>query len=308
MNDTGPSMEEPPAAGAEVGIPAPEYRLPAETRPGPIRLQVSDLNRSREYYTQVLGLRELASEPGTAHMGDLSGSPLIDLVEHPGAAPVPRRGRLGLYHFALLLPDRPSLGSFLSHLAELGAQPGMSDHSVSEAIYLNDPDGLGIEIYADRPRQEWQYNGREIHMVTEPLRAREVMAAAREPWQGMPAGTQMGHLHLFVGDLEAATDFYHRALGLDRVVWSYPGALFLSAGGYHHHLGTNIWASGAAPAGPDDARLLEWSLLLPDTAAVKAAGESLSSAGYTVRGEDGSWTADDPWGTTLRVQTAASER
>ena len=161
---------------------------------------------------------------------------------------------------------------------------------------------------ADRPRQEWQYNGREIHMVTEPLRAREVMAAAREPWQGMPAGTQMGHLHLFVGDLEAATDFYHRALGLDRVVWSYPGALFLSAGGYHHHLGTNIWASGAAPAGPDDARLLEWSLLLPDTAAVKAAGESLSSAGYTVRGEDGSWTADDPWGTTLRVQTAASER
>lgn len=303
MNDTGPSMEEPPAAGSEVGIPAPGYRLPPGTHPGAIRLQVSDLDRSREYYTAVLGLREISSGNGTARMGDLSGAPLIELVERPGAAPVPRRGRLGLYHFALLLPDRAALGSFLSHLAELGAQPGMSDHSVSEAIYLNDPDGLGIEIYADRPREEWQYNGREIHMVTEPLRAREVMAAAREPWAGMPAGTSMGHLHLFVGDLEAATDFYHRALGLDRVVWSYPGALFLSAGGYHHHLGTNIWAAGAGPAGEEDARLLEWSLLLPDASDVRAAAESMKSAGYVVREDDGGWTADDPWGTTLRVQS-----
>lgn len=303
MNDTGPSMEEPPGATGEVGVPPPGYRLPGATHPGPIRLQVADLERSRQYYSTVLGLVEIGSSPGMAQMGAPSGEPLITLIERLGAAPVPRRGRLGLYHFALLLPDRSSLGSFLSHLAKLGIQAGMSDHSVSEAIYLNDPDGLGIEIYADRPRSEWQYSGREIHMVTEPLRAREVIAAATAPWQGMPAGTSMGHLHLFVGNLERAADFYHRALGLDRVVWSYPGALFLSAGGYHHHLGINIWAAGAAPAGPDDARLLEWSLLLPDADAIRAAGESLTSAGFPVQWNEEGWTADDPWGTTLRVSS-----
>ena len=186
--------------------------------------------------------------------------PLVVLRERSGAAPVPRHGRLGLYHFAILLPSRAELGRFLRRLAELGVRAGASDHFVSEALYLSDPDGLGIEVYADRPRDQWEADGREIRMATVPLNAAELVAeAGEERWDGMLAGTVMGHLHLHVGDLVEAEAFYHRALGLDKVVWSYPGALFLSAGGYHHHLGMNTWAAGAPPAGEDDAKLLEWT-------------------------------------------------
>ena len=140
----------------------------------------------------------------------------------------------------------------------------MSNHLVSEAVYLSDPDGLGIEVYADRPRGTWQHEGRQLVMATEPLDVEDVVrAGGGEPWSGMPAGTTLGHVHLFVGDLDAAARFYHEGLGFDKTVWSYPGALFLSAGGYHHHLGTNTWAVGAVPAGEGDARLLEWEIVLP---------------------------------------------
>jgi catechol 2,3-dioxygenase len=140
-------------------------------------------------------------------------------------------------------------------------------------------------------------------MATESLDVRSLVdAAGGEPWMGMPQGTVIGHVHLHVGDLEEAAAFYHTALGLDKVVWSYPGALFLSAGGYHHHLGTNTWAAGAPPAGETDARLLEWQLVVPSTADADAAARSLESAGYAVtRDEIGSWSAADPWGTRLRV-------
>ena len=208
---------------------------------------------------------------------------------------------MGLYHFALLLPDRAALGAFLGHLADVGLRPGMADHSVSEALYLTDPDGLGIEVYADRLRAQWRHHGRELHMTTDPLDVPGVLAATKERWGGMPAGATMGHLHLYVGDLDAASGFYHRGLGLDRMVWSYPGALFMAAGGYHHHLGTNTWAAGAEPAGEDDARLIEWRLVLPDEASVRAAAASVSGGGSPVEWDGAGWTARDPWGTRLRV-------
>jgi catechol 2,3-dioxygenase len=139
-------------------------------------------------------------------------------------------------------------------------------------------------------------------MTTEPLNLAALVAAAgEEPWSGMPAGTRVGHVHLHVGDLREASDFYHAGLGLDRVVWSYPGALFLSAGGYHHHLGLNTWAAGASPAGEDDARLLEWEVLLPGADEVERAAASLEQAGRAVERGAGGWRATDPWGTTLRV-------
>ena len=210
-----------------------------------------------------------------------------------------------LQYRVILLPDRPALGRFLGHLATLNVPAGMSDHVVSEAIYLRDPDGLGIEVYADRPRSEWRANGRELVMSTEPLDVRGVLAAgAGAAWTGMPAGTRMGHVHLHVGDLGRAADFYHAALGLDRVVWSYPGALFLSAGGYHHHLGVNTWAAGARPAAEDEARLLEWRLVLPDAAEVQAAAESVAAAGFDVAAEDEDRLVSDPWGTRLRLRGA----
>ncbi len=283
------------------GGPAPGYRLPAGTRPGRVRLQVAELERSVAWYQRVLGLRVLSRGGSEAALGTAS-APLIELVERPGAAPVPRRGRLGLFHFAVLLPDRASLGAFLGHLAEAGEPAGAADHLVSEALYLQDPDGLGIELYADRPRDEWRLQDGQIVMATEALdTAAVVRAAGDRRWRGMPSGTTIGHVHLRVGDLDRASAFYHGALGLDRVVWSYPGALFLSAGGYHHHLGVNTWAASAAPAGDDDARLLEWELLLPGAADVDAAVSSLESAGHDVRRSPMGAVVRDPWGTALRI-------
>ena len=288
------------------GIAPPGYRLPAETRLGPVRLQVADLARSLEYYERVLGLRLLRRGQGTAVLGDVSGAtPLVELHERPGARPVPRRGRLGLYHFAILLPDRAALGRFLRHLGEIGERAGMSDHLVSEAIYLTDPDGLGIEVYADRPRQAWRHEGRQLAMTTEPLDVDDVLqAGGGEPWSGMPAGTVLGHVHLFVGDLDRAAAFYHAGLGLDKTVWSYPGALFMSAGGYHHHLGTNTWATGAEPAGGDDARLIEWEIVLPTAADAASAIASLAAAGAPVESSAPGGVARDPWGTAVRLRPA----
>jgi len=181
----------------------------------------------------------------------------------------------------------------------------MSDHLVSEALYLSDPDGLGIEIYADRPRAAWRHQDRQLVMATNPLDVESVLAAGGDgPWTGMPAGTVLGHVHLYVDDLDRAAKFYHAGLGLDRVVWSYPGALFLSAGGYHHHVGTNTWAVGAPLAGENDARLLEWEIVLPETEDVRAAARSLEQAGASVASEGGAATAADPWGTRLRLTTA----
>ena len=299
---------------AEYGIQPPGYRLPNETHLGRVRLQVSDLARSLAYYQRVLGLRVIEErESGAVFGAQGDDRPLVELQELRGARPVPRRGRIGLYHFAILLPDRPSLGRFLAHLEQLGAYAGMSDHFVSEAIYLTDPDGLGIEVYADRPRSTWKNQAGQLVMTTVPLDVENLIQAAvasadGATWSGMPPGTVIGHVHLHVGDLENAAVFYHRGLGLDKTVWNYPGALFLSAGGYHHHLGTNTWAAGAPPAGPEDARLLEWEVVVPSVADAEAAARSLTSAQGEVRGDRGEWLAADPWGTTVRIRAENNGR
>ena len=289
---------------AEHGIAAPGFRLPARTRIGVVRLQVSNLARSLAYYERVLGFRALTHSGDRVTLGTASGdAAILELREKAGAKPVPRRGRLGLFHFAILLPDRASLGRFVAHLSEIGAHAGSSDHLVSEALYLYDPDGLGIEVYADRPRAAWRYEGREVAMATLPLDLASLVAAGGgERWAGMPNGTTIGHVHLHVGDLDRGAAFYHDALGFDKIVWSYPGALFLSAGGYHHHLGTNTWAAGASPATDDDARLIEWELVLPDVASVRDAAASIERNGGAVEREpDGTVLARDPWGTALRL-------
>src|SRR5207249_8971083 len=221
------------------------------------------------------------------------------------ARPAPHGGRLGLYHFAILLPDRASLGRFVRHLGEIGERAGAADHLVSESLYLRDPDNLGIEVYADRPRSTWRRIGRELMMATDPLDVAGLMRdAGADPWTGLPGGTVMGHVHLHVGDLAAASAFFSEGLGFDRTVWQYPGALFLSAGGYHHHLGTNTWAAGAPSAGPEDARLVEWQVVVPTADAVQAVARSLTTVGATVTRDGEDVLATDPWGTTVRVLAA----
>ncbi len=288
------------------GVAPAGHRLPASTRLGRVRLQVADLDRSLAWYERVLGLRTVARDDDGARLAAQgSDEPLVVLHERPGATPVPPRGRWGLFHVALLLPDRASLGAFLRHLGAEGERAGASDHLVSEALYLADPDGLGIEVYADRPREAWRVEGREIVMATRPLDAHDLARAAHDAvWAGMPAGTTVGHVHLHVGDLGEADATYHRALGFDRVAWSYPGALFLAAGGYHHHLGLNTWADGG-PAGPDDARLLDWEIVLPSAEGVAAADASLRAAGYEVETLPDGIRATDPWGTAVRIVAEA---
>jgi catechol 2,3-dioxygenase len=292
-----------PNADRDYGIPPPGYHLPDRTRLGTVRLQISDLAQSVAYYRELLGLRVRHQDAGTAHLAvDDASPPLLELRYERGTRPVARGGTLGLYHFAILVPSRSSLGQFVKHLTSAGVQFGAADHLVSEAIYLWDPDGLGIEVYADRPRDTWQTNEGELVMATERLDLRNLMdGAGADPWRGMPDGTTMGHMHLSVGDLTAARSFYHHGLGLDTTVWRYPGALFMSAGGYHHHLATNTWAMGARAPLASDARLLEWELVLPAQADVDAAAASVRAAGFDAP----SGQITDPWGTALRL-TASS--
>lgn len=301
-----------PATPGSYGEAPRGYRLPEGTRLGRVRLQIADLSRSLAYYEGTLGLRVLRRDGSGAVLGaQHDDTPLVELREHTGARPVPSGGRLGLYHFAILLPDRPSLGRFVQHAGERGARVGAADHLVSESLYLHDPDNLGIEVYADRPRGTWRRLGRELMMATDPLDVAGLgRDAGADPWTGMPAGTVMGHVHLHVGDLTAASAFYSEALGFDRMVWQYPGALFLAASGYHHHLGTNTWAgSGVNPPAADEAQLLEWTIQLPDKASLAGASRSLADGGHGVEWDDAAGSGQamvtrDPWGTPIRVEAA----
>jgi catechol 2,3-dioxygenase len=280
----------------------PQHRLPDETHVGHVTLQVSDLQRSVDYYSDVLGMAMLHREHDVARLGvRATGQQLAVLQEKRGIAKAPRAGRFGLYHFAVLLPDRPSLGKFAAHLFASGVRPGMADHAVSEALYLTDPDGLGIEVYADRPRGSWTQNGNELVMVTEPLDIAEVIASGHgDAWREMPEGTVMGHIHLHVGDINTAEAFYHATVGFDKTVWSYPGALFLSAGGYHHHVATNVWSPGPSP-GEHEARLLEWELIVPSAEEAARVARRLAETGYAATDGGNSWSAADPWGTRVRI-------
>jgi catechol 2,3-dioxygenase len=299
------------ASAPGFGIAPGGNRLPTATRLGRVRLQIADLDRSVAWYRRVMGLELRDARGNRAVLGaGALPEPLIELRELPGAAPVPERGRLGLYHAALRLPDRRSLANFVQHALAAGVELGASDHLVSEAIYLRDPDGHGLEVYVDRPQEGWKGRdtpqGRELVMVTEPLDMDGLVAIAAEvPWSGIAGDTVVGHVHLHVGNLEQARDFYHRGLGMDLVVWSYPGALFFSAGGYHHHVGLNVWSGPeAVPAPADEARLVSWTLIVPAESDLEALADRLEAAGYPVtRAEPGYYRAADPWGTQVVMRT-----
>ena len=287
-------------------------QLPDATSLGAVTLRVGDLSRSIAWYTEVLGARVLSQHAAHDHVAATAtvgahgdDTPLLHLVERSGARPAPSRGRLGLYHVAWLLPDRAALGRFLAHLAQRGERVGSADHLVSEALYLQDADNLGVEVYRDRPRAEWTVERGTVAMASLPLDARGLLRdAAGAAYTGLPAGTRIGHVHLHVGDLAVSTRFYRDVLGLSVTQDGYPGAVFLSAGGYHHHLGTNEWAGpGAVAASAEDAALLQWTVQVPHTAELDALRERAMAAGVAVDGDgDQSLTMADPWGTRVTVQ------
>jgi len=272
--------------------------LPATLRLGPVQLTVTDLDRSAAFYQDSLGLQLHRREDPVAALG-AGEDDLVVLHEEPGARPAGRHA--GLFHLALLHPSREELARALQRLAVAGtAISGASDHGVSEAIYLSDPDGNGIELYADRPREAWPppSGGERVGMFTHPLDLESLLATAGgpEPPRHAGAGLAMGHVHLHVGDIAAANAFYAGVLGFEPMA-TYPGALFLAAGGYHHHLGVNTWAGeGVGPAPPATVGLREWTILL-DADSLAALRARVAAAGVG----DGDVLVD-PWGIRVRAQ------
>ncbi|MCE9626536.1 MAG: VOC family protein [Candidatus Eisenbacteria bacterium] len=275
--------------------------LPDSTSLGVVSLRVSDVARTVLWYQQVVGVTVLAAAEGRATLGTAAGRVLLELREVPGAHAMPQQGRLGLYHHALLLPSRADLGAFLKHLESIGEPFGASDHRFSEAIYLVDPDGITLEVYADRPREEWVWIDGRVDGATEPLDARAVRAAAGGTWQGLPAGTVVGHLHFFTGDLSAAEHFYVQGLGFGVATDRFPGALFVSAGRYHHHVGLNVWAARQPVAGPQDAGLDRWELVVEAARERDAVRDRLQALGIAVTSDTAGHEAVDPWGLRVRV-------
>ncbi|MBX2997306.1 MAG: VOC family protein [Caldilineaceae bacterium] len=270
-------------------------RIDPETRMGAVTLTVADLTRSLRFYQDQIGLTLVSQEVSTARLG-AGDNPLLCLQQLPGARAFPRA--TGLFHFALRVPSRLELARTLNHLLEAETPiDGASDHNVSEALYLHDPDGHGIEIYRDRPRKEWYDTAGRFVLNTTPFDVDGVMAELEgneQPWQGIHPETDMGHVHLRVADLTGARHFYVDILGFE-IMLAMDSALFISAGGYHHHLGMNTWAGVGVPAPPDNtARLITYEIHLPDADALSATLERLRNAGVEPIQTGDGWLIHDP--------------
>jgi catechol 2,3-dioxygenase len=269
--------------------PAPDAAQGKEwLRVGGVALAVRDLARVEAFYRDVLGLAVIARTDDGVSLG-AGGIPFLDLVHRPDALP-DDPASAGLFHTAFLLPTRADLGRWLAHAGSRGQRlDGAADHLVSEAVYLSDPEGNGVEVYADRPRAEWRWTegaeGRRVEMANRPLDAEGLLRLASTPWAGAPAGTRVGHVHLRVGDVAEAQRFYAGVLGLD-VTRAWPEAVFLSTGGYHHHVAVNTWRS--AGAGPRDGRRAGLAVVTMEVASDRARPEAMH----------------DPWGTEIRVRAS----
>ncbi len=272
-----------------------------QTTPGAVHLTVSDLTRSLDYYRGAVGLAVLEEGAGQASLG-ADGRELLVLVEERGARPA--AGHTGLYHFALLVPERAELAAWLAHAArDRVPLVGLSDHFVSEALYLSDPDGHGIELYWDRPREIWEGKVGTT-LTTMPLDVDDLLGVlddpATEPFGGLPAGTVMGHVHLKVADISEAIDFYRDVLGFGLMAQLGDQAAFLSAGGYHHHVGANTWESaGASPPPSGTAALRHATILLPNDGARTGVVARVEAAGRPVEDHGGDPLVRDPSGNAL---------
>jgi catechol 2,3-dioxygenase len=288
-------------------------KMDPATSLGEVRLKVSHLDRSIAFYRDVVGLQVENRQGDVAYLGAGGDRTLLVLEQVPDAVVTPKGRFSGLYHFAILLPTREALGIALRRLAASGIHIGQADHLVSEALYISDPDQNGIEIYRDRPRDEWEHDARgQVKMATDPIDWEGLLALADgHADTAMPPETIIGHVHLHVANLAEAEKFYCGVLGFDMMAdyLRQAGALFVSAGGYHHHLGLNIWQGAGAPLPPPNSTGLAWyTIELPDADAVAAVVERLKSAGSPVSAiESGEgWMASDPTGIAIRLVVRAS--
>ena len=260
---------------------------------GRVRLIVRDLPRVADFYATALGLEKLSADASQVTLG--AGNRALVVLHADKAARVASPREAGLFHTAFLLPKRSDLGAWVHHASEsrLPVQ-GASDHKVSEAIYLADPEGNGIEIYTDRPRIAWTDATGAIAMTTDALDVPDLAASARGPWRGAPEGTVVGHVHLQVGNVAEAEAFYARQLGF-AITAHYPGAAFYGSGGYHHHFATNIWNSRGAGTRQPGTGL----------AGVEVLADAASIAAITARSA-GATTLSDPWGTEITLTEKAA--
>jgi catechol 2,3-dioxygenase len=286
---------------------ASKARLPEDSHIGRVRLRVGDLDRSLRFYRDLLGLRVAREEASAVSLAD-GARELIVLEEKPGIRRRPARpATTGLYHVALLVPTRAELGRALLglHQAQYPLR-GMSDHAVSESLYLDDPDGNGLEIYADRPRSEWPIRNGVVQMTVDPMDVPGVVSAAGPAsgaWRGLPAGTVVGHVHFTVADLERAVRFYRDVVGFD-LMMRIPSLAAVSAGGYHHHLNLNTWAGEGAPPDSDQvAGLTGWELRVPDAKARRDLIGRLADAG-ALTGPPSTPSAQDPDSIPIDLESA----
>jgi catechol 2,3-dioxygenase len=276
---------------------------------GSISLRVCDLDRMTRFYRDVLGLELLQAAPSSAQLGPDSAQLgagnrlLLELRAEPGLAPG-ERGAAGLFHLALLLPRRADLARWLAHALRAGVRlAGASDHKVSEALYLSDPEGNGIEIYADRPPSSWSQVGGQLEMPTDPLDIAALMSAGEEEaWTGIADGSVVGHVHLKVGDTEAAERFYGGVLGLE-VTCRYPGGSFFGAGGYHHQLAANVWTSrGAGRVDEHSAGLAGFELSVRDPELLAGIEARARREHVELASEGDGLVLRDPWGIPIALR------
>lgn len=272
-----------------------DLRLPTETHIGRTHLVVADRDRSLRFYQGLLGFITVSRDGGGAALSATGRPPVHLILEERRGAEQKSSGTTGLYHVAIRYPSRRALAqTFRRLVAHRWRFQGAADHLVSEALYLTDPDGNGLELYVDRPRDQWRMVDGQITMGTEPLDVDDLLSDTDDdvPWTGVDPRTDIGHVHLSVSDLARAEAFYGKLLGLDVTQRSFPGALFLSAGGYHHHLGLNVWAGvGAPPPAREAVGLASFALVIPDLHVLQALAGRLQENGVRVErlgeGEDG---------------------
>ncbi|MCD9020814.1 VOC family protein [Cohnella silvisoli] len=283
----------------------------ADTVLGVLKLKISNLERSIQFYREVVGFQVLSQDATTARLTVDGHKTYLILEEVPNAAVVPRRSATGLYHFAILVPTREQLGLSLRTLIKSGIHIGQGDHMVSEALYISDPDNNGIEIYCDRPRSEWKKDAEGNYIMgSDPVDIEGLLKLAGDkPWSGLAAETILGHIHLHVSELSKSKAFYCDILGFDLVADASKmmGALFISAGGYHHHIGMNIWAGVGAPQPPANGTgLAYYTIVLPSPVELNVTLEKLRNADIPVAEQGDHWELKDPSGIEIRLMASAA--